>query len=241
MAKQDTTENKTDQSIAIPFMLGEKRGMTQVFTEDGTVHPATIVEVGPMTVVQVKTLERDGYRAYQLGYGQRRKKNVSKAQRGHTKEARNESSSDNEYDFTVLREYRVGDDVELESEIQPGYTFDASVFSVGDKVNVAGVSKGKGFQGVVKRHGFSGGPKTHGTKHTHRAAGSIGATGPSHVFKGMKMPGRMGGERKTVKNLEIVHVDTEDNKLYIRGGLPGPTGALLEVEGQTNSSDNSTS
>ncbi len=205
--------------------------MTQIFTEDGEVQPATVVSAGPVVVTQVKTPETDGYSAYQFGYGERKDSNVSKPQQGHTKQAREAADKDSQ--FAVLREYRLEDEADPEAAV--GASQAASTFAVGDTVTVSGVSKGKGFQGVVKRHGFSGGPRTHGgQKAPERGPGSIGATGKKRVMKGKRMAGRMGGRKATVENLEIVHVDAEENELYIKGGLPGPTGSLLEITAADN-------
>lgn len=211
------------------YILGKKKRMTQIFDDAGNAHPATPVAVEPLTVVRIKTSETDGYTAYQLGYGSRSEKNTPKPQR--TEATKRE---DGTY-FRLLREYRLDND-EV-ATLSAGDSLNLEDFSVGDKVNVSGVTKGKGFQGVVKRHGFGGGRRTHGgQKSPERGPGSIGATGPSHVFKGTRMGGRMGGDKSTVKNLEIVHIDPEDNLLYIRGGLPGPTGTTVEINGEVHAS-----
>lgn len=225
-------ENASDAADTLPqFLLGEKGEMTQVFTEDGSVHPATVVSAGPIVVTQVKTSEEDGYTAYQFGYGDKKDSGVAKPQQNHTKEAREAVGKDDQ--FAVLREYRLDDDAEPEASV--GDSQSATIFTVGDTVTVSGVSKGKGFQGVVKRHGFAGGPRKHGgQKSPERGPGSIGATGKKRVMKGKKMGGRMGGRKATVENLEIVHVDADANDLYIKGGLPGPTGSLLEIQAASN-------
>jgi large subunit ribosomal protein L3 len=229
-----TTETTTEQSqnssgstADMPkFILGRKQGMTQVFKEDGSVQPATKVQAGPLVITQVKTVESDGYQAYQLGFDETDKADLPDPQRGHQEAAFAETDTDSYY--SVLREYRFQDGDDLPGEV--GDRITARTFTVGDTVDVSGVSKGKGFQGVVARHGFSGGPRTHGgQKSPERGPGSIGATGPSHVRKGTKMAGRGGGKKTTVQNLEIVHIDEEEDVLYIRGGLPGPDGGLLEV------------
>ena len=190
--------------------------MTQVFTEDGVAHPATIVSAGPVVVTQLKNAEKDGYQAAQVGYGLRRKKNINKAQQGHTKDLG---------DFRYMREFRTEDG----EEKKVGDKIDVSAFEVGDTIVVSSISKGKGFQGVVKRHGFHGGPRSHGQKHSEREPGSIGATGPQRVFKGTKMGGRTGGNRVTVKNLEILQVDKDENQLVIKGAIPGKRGTLVEI------------
>ncbi len=202
-------------------MLGTKEEMTQIFTEDGKVIPVTVVNAGPVKVVQVKTADgKDGYNAMQLGYGSRKEKNINKAEKGHMGELGN---------FSDLVEFRIkGKDVEAKK----GDEITVEIFEEGEKVQVSGVSKGKGFQGVVKRHGFHGGPRTHGQKHSEREPGSIGATGPQRVFKGKKMAGRMGSDRVTVKGLKIVGIDKENNKLLITGAVPGKRGTLLEIVGK---------
>ena len=196
-------------------ILGKKVGMTQIFDEGGEIVPVTLVDAGPCYITQVKTEEKDGYVALQLGFGET--KRLNKPQRGHLKELP---------PLLHLREVRV-EDVE---GYQVGQEFDASLFSVGDLVDVTGVSKGKGFAGVMKRHGFRGGPATHGQSDRARAPGSIGATTtPGRVFKGLRMAGRMGNERVTVQNLKVVLVDSERNLLGIRGSIPGNRGGLVMV------------
>lgn len=195
--------------------------MSQVWTDDGSVIPVTVVDAGPVVVTQVKTSDgKDGYDAVQVGYGSKKESKLSKALRGHFKGFGN---------FRYVKEFRLKDGEKHEWNV--GDTIDVSVFSEGDIVRVSGTSKGKGFQGVVKRHGFAGGPRSHGQKHSEREPGSIGATGPQRVLKGLKMAGRMGGDRVTVKNLKIIGVDKENNKLLISGALPGRRGTLLEIIG----------
>ena len=201
-------------------MLGTKEFMTQVYDEEGRVHPATVIAAGPTTVTQIKTKETDGYSALQIGFGEKKEKLTTKAQVGHFKKAGDTM-------FAVTRELRRDD---IDPEIKVGDTFSVGdLFEVGDKVTVSGTSKGKGFQGVVKRHGFHGGPRTHGQKHNERSPGSIGAKGPARVFKGIKMAGRMGHDRVTVKNLKVLAVDTEKNLLIVEGAVPGRRGTLIEV------------
>ncbi|MBI2861809.1 MAG: 50S ribosomal protein L3 [Chloroflexi bacterium] len=196
-------------------ILGRKEGMTQLFRDDGTVCPVTVIEAGPCTVTQVRTIERDGYRAVQLGFGQA--KRLNKPQQGQLKGLP---------PHRHLREVPV----DGEEEVAFGQKVDVAIFQVGDIVDVTGVSKGKGFAGVVKRHHFAGGPKTHGQSDRHRAPGSIGATTtPGRVFKGMRMAGHMGHQRVTAQNLEVVRVDSERNLLLIRGAVPGPTNGLVLV------------
>jgi len=198
-------------------MLGRKVGMTQIFTENGERIPVTAVEVGPMTVVQVKTKHTDGYESVQVGIEPVTKdKHVNQPMRGHFKDVT---------PMRVLREFPV-DDI---GEVEVGQTFDLTQFSEGEKVHVSGTSKGKGFQGVMKRHNFRGGPGGHGSRF-HRAPGSIGnRTFPGRVFPGKKMAGQMGAERVTVRNLEIVRIVPEKNLLLIKGAIPSHTGALVEI------------
>ena len=195
------------------YILATKQSMTQVFDENGRVHPATVLTVSPNVVTQVKTEEQDGYEAVQVGTGSKAEKNITKPEKGHLK---------GKGPFAVLREFRItGDKPELGSEIKE------DVFEKGDTVHVSAISKGKGFQGVVKRHNFAGGPRTHGNKHHERTPGSIGAKGVARVFKGRKMPGRMGADRVTVKNLKVL--DVQDGTLILSGAVPGHRGTLVEV------------
>src|SRR3990167_4655072 len=203
------------------FILGTKGKMTQVFDEAGSVHAATIIYAAPMTVTQVKTSEKDGYAAVQVGMGTRKAKNVGKAVLGPTKGAA----------FQYLRESR---QLTVDSEqLAVGAKIDSSIFAPGDVVEVSSTSKGKGFQGVVKRHGFKGGPRSHGQKNKERAPGSIGGGGRAggRVVKGMRMAGRMGGTRITVKNLRVLQVDSATNTILISGAVPGRPGTLVEIRG----------
>lgn len=201
------------------FILGTKEGMTQVFSADGTCHPVTIVRVTPATVTQVKTVETDGYAAVQIATGEQKEHRLTKAEKGHLGGA-----------FRHVKEFRprknYNDTVE---GLTKGQTIDASMFTPGDHIAVSAVSKGKGFQGVVKRHGFGGGRKSHGQKHSLREPGSIGATGFGRVIKGLRMAGRMGSDRITVKNLKVVQVHPEENVLLISGAVPGRKGSLVEI------------
>ncbi len=191
--------------------------MSQVFQEDGSVAPVTVIKTYPSTVVFIREPERDGYRALQLGAGERKDKNVSKAVRGHTKKYGT---------FRFLKEFRINNDkVPTEGDV-----FDVTQFSPGDKLIISSISKGKGFQGVVKRHNFAGGPRSHGQKHSEREPGSIGATGPQRVFKGTKMAGRMGSIRTTVKNVTVVRVLPEEGHLLVKGAVPGREGTLVEIK-----------
>ena len=199
-------------------IIGKKVGMTQVFTEDGRIVPVTVVEAGPCRVTQLKTVEKEGYDAVQLGFGEVQERKVNKPQLGHFE-------GKGLQPLRHLAEIRVDDP----AAYQVGQEVTVSVFSRGERVDVTARSKGRGFAGVVKRHGFGGGPGSHGA-HFHRAPGSIGACAtPSRVFKGSRMPGRMGGERVTVLGLEVVDVKPERNILLLRGSVPGPNGGLLVI------------
>lgn len=196
-------------------IYGRKLGMTQVFSSAGEARGVTVVEAGPCVVVQIKTKERDGYDAIQLGFGQR--KSLTKPLKGHIKDLGN---------FRYLREVRVADP----NEYEIGQTLGADVFEEGDIVHVVGTSKGKGFAGGVKRYHFRGGPKTHGQSDRHRAPGSIGSgTTPGRVRKGLRMAGHMGDERVTVKNLRIFQANTDQNVLLIEGAVPGGKNGVVRV------------
>ena len=200
----------------IQGLLGRKLGMTQVFDETGVVHPVTVVEAGPCVVTQVKTAEKDGYGAVQLGFGL--DKRLNQPERGHRQASG--------FVSRTLREVRSDDP----SEFTVGQVLKADVFAAGETVDVSGTSKGRGFQGGVKRHGFRGGPKTHGQSDRLRAPGSIGSSAtPGRVFKGLRMAGHMGHERVTVQNLRIVRVDPERNLLLIEGSVPGPNKGLVMI------------
>jgi len=199
--------------------LGTKEGMTQVFDADGVCHPATILRVAPATITQIKTAETDGYTAVQVATGTQKEHRRNKAETGHAGGA-----------FRHTKEFRTRTNFDDSVDgLEKGQTIDVSAFAAGDTVAVSAVSKGKGFQGVVKRHNFKGGPGSHGQKHSLRAPGSIGATGPARVFKGTKMAGRMGTDRVTVKNLTVLQVNPEEHVLLIRGAVPGRKGSLVEV------------
>lgn len=198
-------------------IIGTKKGMTQIFKEDGTVVPVTRVQAGPCTVTQVKTKEKDGVNSIQVGYGEQKKFRQARAQQGHLNGLPT---------VRVMKEFRT---TEADAHLERGTTFTVATFAPGDKIKVTGVSKGKGFQGVVKRHGFKGQAASHGNKDQLRMPGSIGATGPARVFKGMKMGGRMGTDQVTISNLEIISVDTETNELFIKGAVPGARGGYLYI------------
>jgi len=198
----------------VKFILGQKLKMSQIFDEEGNVVPVTLIEAGPCFVTQIKTKEKDKYRAVQIGFQRiEKKKKIKKTMKGK--------------EFKYLREQRI----ENNEQYKVGDIIDVSVFQQGDKVKISGISKGKGFQGVVKRWGFGGRPKTHGTKHELRTPGSVGTSFPGRVIKGRKMPGRTGSQRKTIRNLKIVKIDKENNLLVVKGAVPGRRGTLLEIRG----------
>lgn len=202
-------------------IIGRKLGMTQIFDESGAVVPVTVIEAGPCPVVQVRTEDKDGYAAVQLGFGAQKESRVTRAEKGHAVKAGLEAAP------SVLKEFRfdeapaVGENVTVEG------------FAKGLRVKVTGVTKGRGFQGVMKRHGFGGGRASHGATRVHRAPGSIGAgTNPSRVIKGKKLPGHMGDVQQTVRNLLVAKVDAERNLLYVRGAVPGPVNGVVFVTKQ---------
>jgi large subunit ribosomal protein L3 len=205
-------------------ILGRKHGMTQIFDEKGEVIPVTVIEAGPCVVVQKKTTETDGYNAIQVGFGDVKEKRLTKPLIGHFKKAGVPFKR-------YLREFRL-DDV---SGYEVGSEIKVDIFKPGDRVDVTGISKGKGFAGVVKRYGANRGPMSHGSKY-HRRVGSMGATtDPGRTFKGKIMPGHMGHERVTIQNLEVVKVDPELNLLLVKGSVPGPKGSLLIIKDSVKS------
>ncbi|ADG81182.1 50S ribosomal protein L3 [Thermincola ferriacetica] len=199
-------------------ILGKKIGMTQIFNEQGEVLPVTVVEAGPCVVVQKKTVETDGYNSIQLGFGEKRESLLTKPLKGHFAKAGVKP-------MKYLKEFKVVniDDYQLGQEIK------VDIFEAGERVDVEGTSKGKGFAGTIKRYNFQRGPMAHGSK-SHRRVGSAGAKGPARVFKGTKRPGHLGAEKVTIQNLEIVKVDPERNLLLIKGAIPGPKGSLVAVK-----------
>ena len=200
-------------------IIGKKLGMTQVFTPEGRLVPVTVIEAGPCTVVQKKTVETDGYEAVQLGFGDKKEKKVTKPQKGHFDKAGVTAKR-------VLREFRLTGAADL----NPGDTVSVEVFAEGDKIDVTGISKGKGYAGTVKRFGTHRGPMAHGSKY-HRGPGSMGACStPSKVMKGKKLPGHMGVDRVTVQNLIVVKVDSERNLLLVKGAVPGSRGSIVTVK-----------
>ncbi|MBC8345126.1 MAG: 50S ribosomal protein L3 [Candidatus Marinimicrobia bacterium] len=200
-------------------LIGKKIGMTQVFSDSGQAIPVTVVEAGPCVVTQIKTQASDGYDAIQVGYGERKLKHSNKALNGHFEKAKTDAKR-------VLAEFVPVPDYEY----KPGQKFGVSLFKEGEYVDVAGTTKGKGFSGVMKRHGFKGGPKTHGQREHPRSAGSIGqASDPSRVFKGMKMAGQYGNKRMTVRNLEVVSIDSEKNHILLKGAVPGAKNGIIFI------------
>ena len=200
-------------------LIGKKVGMTQVFDESGKAFPVTVIEAGPCPIVQIKTKNRDGYQAVQLGFGNRKESKVNRPERGHIQKADIKPPR-------ALCEFRV-DDTE---QLSVGSMIDSGIFSVGEYVDVTGTSKGLGFTGVVKRHGFAGGKKSHGGEQDLRRPGSIGASSyPSRVFKGKRMPGRHGGSRVTVQNLQVIEADADRSLLLVKGAVPGPANGLLLI------------
>lgn len=192
------------------FILAKKIEMSQIFEEDGTVVPVTLLEAGPCIVTQIKTKEKDGHEAVQIGFEKKKDNKIKKSEKGKA------------YRYVCEFEGELG-------ELKAGDEIKAGVFKEGDKVKISAVSKGKGFQGGVKRWGFHGRGASHGVKHDHRTIGSVGATGPARVFPGKRMPGRMGADRITVRNLKIAKVDEKNNILAIKGAIPGPRGTLVEI------------
>ncbi|MFN3301551.1 MAG: 50S ribosomal protein L3 [Patescibacteria group bacterium] len=194
------------------LILGKKIEMSQKFKDDEVI-PVTIIRAGPCYVTQIKRKEKDGYEAIQIGFEKKKTKKVKKTEKGKEFRYLREFKDD-------ISKYKVGDEIKVE------------IFKPGEKVNISGISKGKGFAGVIKRWGFKGMPASHGTKHDARHSGSIGATAPQRVLKGKKMAGRMGGKRVTVKNLTVVEVDPEKNLLVVKGAIPGARGSLVEIKGE---------
>lgn len=200
-------------------LIAKKIGMTSIFDESGKNIACTIIEAGPCVVTQLKTFEKDGYKAVQLGFGQKKTKNINKAKLGHLKKSKTKN-------LNKLVEFNFDNEPELGSELK------VDLFNVGDYVTVTGNSKGKGFQGVVKRHGFAGvGDATHGQHNRMRAPGSIGAASyPAKVFKGMRMAGQMGNQRVKVENLEVLNIDTEKNIIVVKGAVPGFNNSFILIE-----------
>lgn len=206
-------------------LIGKKVGMTQIFDEKGLIVPVTVIEAGPCVVSQVKTVETDGYNAIQLGYGDVKDKHINKPEQGHFAKSKIANKKH-------LREFRL-DSIE---NVKVGDELKADIFTAGEKIDVQGRTKGKGFQGVIKRHGQHRGPMGHGSMY-HRRPGSMGACStPSRVFKGKKLPGHMGTLTVTIQNLDVVRVDLDKNVLLVKGSVPGPKGAILKIKSTVKSS-----
>jgi large subunit ribosomal protein L3 len=199
-------------------ILGEKVGMTRIFAKNGESIPVTVILAGPCQVIQKKNLEKDGYNAVQLGFKEVKEKKVSKPIARHLKKC-------NSKPIKYIREFKVDDS----SKYSSGAEVKVDIFKEGDKVDIIGISKGKGFAGAIKRHNFSGGPKTHGQKEYFRSVGSIGATDAARVFKGQKLPGHMGTDRVTIKNMEVVKINLERNLILVKGSVPGANGAMIVI------------
>ncbi len=199
-------------------ILGEKVGMTKVFTDKGESVPVTVIIAGPCRVIQKKDTEKDGYNAIQLGFKSIKKNKALKPIIGHYSKSKIDP-------LKYLREFKINDS----KKYTLGQEIKVDIFKQGEKVTIIGISKGKGFAGAIKRHNFSGGPKTHGQKEYYRSVGSIGATDAARVFKGQKLPGHMGTDRVNIKNLEVVKIDTERNLLLVKGSVPGAKGEMLII------------
>ena len=205
-------------------ILGKKLGMTQIFTEEGIVVPVTVVEAGPNVVTQVKTVEKDGYNAIQVGFEDAKEKSLNKPQKGHLAAANVLKKHLKEFRVDSVEEFTVGQEIK------------ADLFAAGEKIDVTGTSKGKGFQGPIKRHGQSRGPESHGSRY-HRRPGSMGACSfPGRVFKNKKLAGHMGSVTVTVQNLEVVRVDAEKNLILVKGAIPGPKGSMVTIKEAVKSS-----
>ena len=205
-------------------ILGKKMGMTQIFTEHGAVVPVTVVEAGPNVVTQVKTVEKDGYNAIQVGFEDAKEKSLNKPQKGHLAAANVLKKHLKEFRVDAVEEFTVGQEIK------------ADLFAAGEKIDVTGTSKGKGFQGPIKRHGQSRGPESHGSRY-HRRPGSMGACSfPGRVFKNKKLAGHMGSVKVTVQNLEVVRVDADKNLILVKGAIPGPKGSMVTIKEAVKSS-----
>ena len=205
-------------------ILGKKLGMTQIFTEEGIVVPVTVVEAGPNVVTQVKTVEKDGYNAIQVGFEDAKEKSLNKPQNGHLAAANVLKKHLKEFRVDAVEEFTVGQEIK------------ADLFAAGEKIDVTGTSKGKGFQGPIKRHGQSRGPESHGSRY-HRRPGSMGACSfPGRVFKNKKLAGHMGSVKVTVQNLEVVRVDADKNLILVKGAIPGPKGSMVTIKEAVKSS-----
>ncbi len=219
-SENESIENEasSDSKFIFPYIIGKKVGMTQLYSDDGTVFPATVVEAGPCFVTQIKDMDSDGYNSVQLGYLERKKSRTSKPLNGHFQKSGVSPKK-------ILKEFRVFNEV---NDLKLGDEVNVNQFTSGDSVTVTGFSKGRGFAGHMKRHGFSGGRASHGKNSVMRKSGSVGAgTSPGRIFPGMKMAGRMGNQKTTVKNLLILSVDMDKNLLFIKGSIPGPNNRII--------------
>jgi len=212
--------NGSDDSVDLPFMIGIKLGMTQIFSDDGTSYPVTVVQAGPCTITQIKSDRIDGYNSIQLGFSDKKENKTNKSLLGHFKKS---NTSPKKY----LKEFRTNKVVE---DLELGSTVKLNAFNVGDMLTITGYSKGRGFAGHMKRHNFSGGRASHGKNSVMRKAGSVGAgTSPGKVWKGTRMAGRMGNDKVTIKNLELVKVDSNDNLLFVSGSIPGANNKIVYI------------
>ena len=218
--EDDKKESNDDSgSLKLPFILGTKLGMTQIFSDNGTVYPATVIQAGPCNITQIKTIEKDGYSALQIGYLDSKESKQNKPSLGHFKKSNSKPKKHlKEFRYSNFQGVELGDEISLNQ------------FAIGDILQVTGYSKGRGFAGHMKRHNFSGGRASHGKNSVMRKAGSVGAgTSPGRVWKGTRMAGRMGNDKVTVKNLEIVKMDSENNLLFVSGSIPGPNNNVLYI------------
>ena len=216
---ENDSDSKENPGAELPFIIGTKVGMTQIFSSNGTVYPVSVIQAGPCTVTQIKTSKTDGYNSVQLGYGGKKESKTNKSLLGHFKKSGSDSKKH-------LKEFRY----EKSSSIDLGTEVFIDQFNIGDMLNITGISKGKGFAGHMKRHNFSGGRASHGKNSVMRKAGSIGAgTSPGRVWKGTRMAGRMGTDKVTVKNLELIKVDSEKNLLFVSGSIPGPNKNIIYI------------
>ena len=215
----DSDKTNSEKNVELPFMIGTKIGMTQIFSENGHVYPVTVIQAGPCSVTQIKTLKNSGYNAVQLGYKSIKDRKVTKPLAGHFKKANtNNKKHLKEFHFENLKDIALGLEISLNQ------------FDVGDMLTVTGTSKGKGFAGHMKRHNFSGGRASHGKNSVMRKAGSIGAgTSPGRVWKGTRMAGRMGTDTVTIKNLELIKLDYENNLLFVSGSVPGANNNIVYI------------
>ncbi len=214
-------------------ILATKVGMTQVFSEDGTLTPVTVLQAGPCVVTQIKTVENDGYSAVQVGFADKKEKIVNKDKSGKKEIAHRHGVTKAEQGHFAkagVSGKRFVREFKLEGEYEPGQEITVSVFAAGDKIDATAISKGKGFQGAIKRHNQHRGPMTHGSKFNRNAGSNGAASDPSKVFKGKKMPGQMGNKRITIQNLEVVRVDAENNLLLVKGSVPGPKKSLVTIK-----------